>query len=164
MPHTYLEDKVERVFMRRGPKPENAPEATAEAAPSADPQDTPYLEDVKKFWEDRIKNGNAVLANLLKEGHVERELSDCVQKQIQEIDKNKFMCKLCTKLFKGEEFVIKHFHNKHCDVISQYKLDVLEYMYEQNFMKDESFTGHLQEKLSQLLPTDTVEAQAYVVF
>ncbi|RKP35159.1 hypothetical protein BJ085DRAFT_14053 [Dimargaris cristalligena] len=48
---------------------------------------------------------------------LDKELEAMSLKHIEKVEEGKYRCALCSKLFKGEAFVVKHIRNKHPDAI-----------------------------------------------
>ncbi|KAJ1909259.1 hypothetical protein IWQ60_011266 [Tieghemiomyces parasiticus] len=48
---------------------------------------------------------------------LDEELESAASNHIEKIEEGKFRCALCSKLFKGQSFVVKHIRNKHPDAI-----------------------------------------------
>ena len=95
-------------------------------------------------WELRILEGDQAF-KLLGKARIEQESSAFVGDNVQTIDGNKFMCKLCTKLFKGKDFVEKHIKVKHAEIVEQFKAEVVQKVYADNFLNDKTFTKHEKE-------------------
>ncbi|KAJ3106741.1 hypothetical protein HDU97_005667 [Phlyctochytrium planicorne] len=58
------------------------------------------------------KNPEVEIDNVLAKDHVAK------------IEDEKFRCKDCSKLFRGEEFVKKHIRSKHADVVAEIRVDI----------------------------------------
>lgn len=56
-----------------------------------------------------------------------------VQANTEELGSNKFLCTICTKKFKGEEFLKKHIFNKHAEKVDVVKKEVEFY---NNYIRD----------------------------
>jgi len=56
--------------------------------------------------------------------HEEEEIEKFVTSNTQEISKDKWLCPLSGKKFKGPEFVRKHIFNKHIDKLDDVKKEV----------------------------------------
>lgn len=56
--------------------------------------------------------------------HEEEEIEKFVTSNTQEISKEKWLCPLSGKKFKGPEFVRKHIFNKHIDKLDDVKKEV----------------------------------------
>jgi len=63
----------------------------------------------------------------------EEEIEKFVTANTQEISKDKWLCPLSGKKFKGPEFVRKHIFNKHIDKLDDVKKEV-------NIISDECFS------------------------
>ncbi len=61
------------------------------------------------------------------------ELEKFIQANTQELGKEKWLCPLSNKKFKGADFVRKHIFNKHADKVAAVKADV---EFFNNFLKD----------------------------
>jgi hypothetical protein len=61
------------------------------------------------------------------------ELEKFIQANTQELGKEKWLCPLSNKKFKGAEFVRKHIFNKHAEKVAAVKADV---EYFNNFLRD----------------------------
>merc|ERR1719321_1047252 len=48
----------------------------------------------------------------------------------------KFGCKLCTKLFRSSEFVVRHIHNKHKSMLEEVEEKAFEDVYAQNYVDE----------------------------
>lgn len=56
--------------------------------------------------------------------HILREVEKFVQSNTQELAKDKWLCPLSGKKFKGPEFVRKHIFNKHGEKVEEVKKEV----------------------------------------
>jgi Ca2+-transporting ATPase len=95
-------------------------------------------------WELRILEGDQAF-KLLGKARIEQDSNGFVRDNVQTIDGNKFMCKLCTKLFKGKDFVEKHIKVKHAEIVEQFKAEIVQKIYADNFLNDKTFTKHEKE-------------------
>ena len=122
----------------RGPKPTEA------GASAVSDEAAQYFRDLEIRWDTRVFEGDRAFKLVGKE-KLEGELSSYVDSQVQQIDGNKFMCKLCTKLFKGSDFTKKHISNKHAELVEQVKAKTVQKIYMDNFLADETFKEHEEE-------------------
>ena len=137
--------RTDRQPMRRGPRPEaTTPEQVA--ALDADEAGKKWAAQLELAWEQRLAGGDPA-AGYLGETALEEGQEAYVKGNVQVIDDSKFMCKLCTKLFKGEEFVCKHIKNKHSEMFEHVKADIMNKVYMANFMSDKSFNEHERDSV-----------------
>jgi len=102
--------------------------------------DDDHLSKLKENFNNNIKTMKAV-CNFLNDEQIkelgpksEEEATDIfVQSNTEELGNNKFLCTLCTKKFKGEEFLKKHIFNKHTEKIDDVKKEVEFY---NNYIRD----------------------------
>ena len=124
-------------YTGRGAKPEALdPRGTEEGEK--------FFKDLELKWDTRVFEGDQAFKLVGKE-KLEAETCEYVDSQVQCIDGNKFMCKLCTKLFKGADFTKKHISNKHGEIVDQIKAKIVQKIYLDNFLADETFTEHERE-------------------
>ncbi|QDZ21306.1 C2H2-type domain-containing protein [Chloropicon primus] len=126
-------------YTRRGPKPDDLGGAEQELEGAGK-----FFKDLELKWDTRVFEGDQAFKLVGKE-RLEKEIAQYTETQVQCIDGNKFMCKLCTKLFKGSDFTRKHISNKHSEILEQIRGKILQDIYEENFLSDETFTEHEKE-------------------
>ncbi len=147
-------------YSRRGPKPEGDDIATgSDDMDTGDASD--FFKNLEMKWELRVIEGDQVYKLLGKE-EIDNEAENFVKENIQCIDGSKFMCKLCTKLFKGEDYTRKHILNKHGEVIEQVKCKTIEKRYKENFLSDETFKEH-EKEYKELMAMRTLAAAPTLV-
>jgi len=72
------------------------------------------------------------------DNEMEASLQKFYNKNVEEIEKDKvYMCNLCEKKFKGEEYVKKHLNNKHKEDIEDVKRKAIENQFYLNYMADQ---------------------------
>ncbi|TPX54086.1 hypothetical protein SeMB42_g00455 [Synchytrium endobioticum] len=54
---------------------------------------------------------------------IESEIDKAMDSHIGKVDDGKFRCLVCTKLFKGEDFVRKHIRSKHPELVDKLRVD-----------------------------------------
>lgn len=67
----------------------------------------------------RIKQGPRELIDPEQE-FIKADMEDYLRYKCKEVIKGeRYECQICTKVFKGDDFVIKHIRNKHEDVVNE---------------------------------------------
>lgn len=84
-----------------------------------------YLSAAIELSEDELKNLGAK--------EIEGEVEKFITANTQELAKDKWLCPLSGKKFKGPEYVRKHIHSKHMEKIDEVKKEV---EYFNNYLKD----------------------------
>jgi hypothetical protein len=73
-----------------------------------------------------------------------KNIEDLVNKKTKEEDENKVRCEVCNKLFRGTEFMKKHIHTKHEELIIALIRDRIEEIMLENYLNDpEKLTNQL---------------------
>lgn len=85
----------------------------------------------EKPTEDKDKNEAKLISMALKD--VATEVDKFVQANTRELAKDKWLCPLSGKKFKGPDFVRKHIFNKHAEKIEEVKKEV---EFFNNYLKD----------------------------
>lgn len=65
--------------------------------------------------------------------HINSEVEKFVQANTQELSKDKWLCPLSGKKFKGPDFIRKHIFNKHSEKVAEVKAEA---EYFNNYLKD----------------------------
>lgn len=107
------------IITARPPKPDiiaSQPEEVMAYLESAKKKITPLMEETKLISDDE--------ANELGKKDVDSEIEKFIADNTKEISKEKFLCPLSGKKFRGPEFVRKHIFNKHAGKLEEVKQDV----------------------------------------
>ena len=99
-----------------------------------------FFDSLDSMWESRCRKGDPLRAMLQGE-RVERDMEEEIDRKITMVtdkEHNEYWrCKICSKMFKGKDFVVKHVRNKHEAEMDDMRAGVLEKVYEDNFVRCE---------------------------
>lgn len=115
------------IIHARGPAPQNK-------VTTAEIQE--YIRNFETKMASFLANNVVIDATELKKigcKDIDAEVEKFVQANTQELAKDKWLCPLSGKKFKGPEFIRKHIFNKHCEKIDEVKKEV---EYFNNYLKD----------------------------
>ena len=90
---------------------------------------------IDRTWEERLERGEKAVKMIGKD-KVEEILKEFVDGHIEQMEEEKFGCKLCTKLFRGADFVRRHITNKHQDACEEIKEKAIDEVYQMNVVHD----------------------------
>jgi len=81
--------------------------------------------------------------------NVDSEIDKYVSRHVTKVDEGKYRCRLCTKLFKGESFVMKHIKSKHTESLEPI---IMEVDFFNNYAQDiQKITGVFPTSMNQSL-------------
>ncbi|XP_060535540.1 serrate RNA effector molecule homolog isoform X2 [Cylas formicarius] len=117
------------ILHARGPPPASKTDMTLFIGPPVEAKMSNFLPEKPK--EEKDKNETKLIAMALKD--VDSEVDKFVQANTRELAKDKWLCPLSGKKFKGPDFVRKHIFNKHAEKIEEVKKEV---EFFNNYLKD----------------------------
>ncbi|CAG9818764.1 unnamed protein product [Phaedon cochleariae] len=117
------------ILHARGPPPYSKTEMTQFIGAAVEAKMSAFLPDKNK--EEKEKNETKLVDLALKD--VDTEVDKFVQANTRELSKDKWLCPLSGKKFKGPDFVRKHIFNKHAEKIEEVKKEV---EFFNNYLKD----------------------------
>ena len=137
-----FDQRKEGTHTRRGPRPDAEASGAMEEGDSE--EEKQFFKNLEIKWELRVIEGDKA-TKLIGKDKIEEDIEDHVKTQVKCIDDTKFMCVICTKLFKGKDFVVKHILNKHDQIIQDIRCQKVHQKYKDNFLSDRTFTDHEKE-------------------
>ncbi|CAH1099791.1 unnamed protein product [Psylliodes chrysocephalus] len=117
------------ILHARGPPPTSKTDMTQFIGGPIEVKMTAFLPE--KTQEDKDKNESKLVGLALKD--VDTEIDKFVQANTRELAKDKWLCPLSGKKFKGPDFVRKHIFNKHAEKLEEVKKEV---EFFNNYLKD----------------------------
>ncbi|XP_023313188.1 serrate RNA effector molecule homolog isoform X2 [Anoplophora glabripennis] len=108
------------ILHARGPPPTSKTDMTQFIGAPIETKMASFLPEKPK--EDKDKNESKLISLSLKD--VDTEIDKFVQANTRELAKDKWLCPLSGKKFKGPDFVRKHIFNKHGEKIEEVKKEV----------------------------------------
>ncbi|XP_030760727.1 serrate RNA effector molecule homolog isoform X2 [Sitophilus oryzae] len=117
------------ILHARGPPPTSKTDMTQFIGAPVEGKMSNFLPEKPK--EEKDKNEAKLVAMALK--NVDTEVDKFVQANTRELSKDKWLCPLSGKKFKGPDFVRKHIFNKHSEKIEEVKKEV---EFFNNYLKD----------------------------
>ncbi|XP_076272274.1 arsenic resistance protein 2 isoform X3 [Rhynchophorus ferrugineus] len=108
------------ILHARGPPPTSKTDMTQFIGAPVEAKMSNFLPEKPK--EDKDKNEAKLVSMALKD--VDTEVDKFVQANTRELSKDKWLCPLSGKKFKGPDFVRKHIFNKHAEKIEEVKKEV----------------------------------------
>lgn len=117
------------ILHARGPPPLTQTDISAFVGSAVESKMSHFLPEKQKT--DEGKTENKLLTLALKD--VDMEIDKFVQANTRELAKDKWLCPLSGKKFKGPDFVRKHIFNKHAEKIEEVKKEV---QFFNNYLKD----------------------------
>ncbi|KAJ8970602.1 hypothetical protein NQ314_001137, partial [Rhamnusium bicolor] len=117
------------ILHARGPPPTTKTDMTQFIGTPIETKMASFLPEKPK--EDKDKNESKLVGLSLKD--VDTEVDKFVQANTRELAKDKWLCPLSGKKFKGPDFVRKHIFNKHAEKIEEVKKEV---EFFNNYLKD----------------------------
>lgn len=121
----------------RGPAPNSKADISQYIGAAVESKMANYLPE-KPAKEEQVKNEAKLVSLSLKD--VDTEMDKFVQANTRELAKDKWLCPLSGKKFKGPDFVRKHIFNKHAEKIDEVKKEV------------EFFNNYLRDPKRPMLP------------
>lgn len=118
------------ILHARGPPPTAKTDISQFIGPPVELKMVNFLPE-KPPKDDVVKNDAKLIELSLKD--VYTEIDNFVQANTRELSKDKWLCPLSGKKFKGPDFVRKHIFNKHAEKIEEVKKDV---EFFNNYLKD----------------------------
>jgi len=92
---------------------------------------------IDSVWEARLSEGKGDPSEkFLGKERVQKMLEEFIESQLEKMGEEKFGCKLCTKLFRSEDFVRRHIHNKHKSMVEEVEEKAYEEVYAQNYVEE----------------------------
>ncbi|CAG9857544.1 unnamed protein product [Phyllotreta striolata] len=117
------------ILHARGPPPTSKTDMTQFIGSAVESKMAAFLPD--KPQEEKDKNESKLVNLALKD--VDTEIDKFVQANTRELAKDKWLCPLSGKKFKGPDFVRKHIFNKHAEKLEEVKKEV---EFFNNYLKD----------------------------
>lgn len=95
----------------------------------------PWEGEVDRAWAGRAVDGRDPTAVVLGKVAADRALAAFFKGSVKALGEGKFGCGLCEKLFQTEQFVEKHLHNKHKEVVEKIRAEALDAAYLDNYLR-----------------------------